>query len=192
MRAIDRFTASCESWYLLQSKFGIALATNETRSCTRGARGIKVTKKAHAAGARTAEMCLGRVSLWLASTRTKQVDCSMQAYATVIRKRMMRRLWQALLLAFAGFDAVLAAPPPDKAAWVWATTCMACHGTGGDASGASLRLKDLGAKKMHEQLLAFKTGTRPSTVMRQHTSGYSDDELLRIARVFETLDRSAR
>ena len=93
-----------------------------------------------------------------------------------------------LLFALVSATGAVAAPPEDREAWLWASACMACHGTGGEATGVALRLKGLSADLMLEKLLAFKTGEVPSTVMRQHVSGYSDAELRRIARAFAALD----
>ncbi len=89
----------------------------------------------------------------------------------------------ALLL---GASATHAQTPPtiDRQARVWAASCAACHGTGGQSVGG---IPPIGrnADAIYRALLEFKNNQRPAaTVMHQHTKGYTDDELRRIAAVF--------
>lgn len=75
-------------------------------------------------------------------------------------------------------------PSIDRQARAWAASCAACHGTGGQSTGG---IPPIGrdAEAVYRALLEFKNGQRPAaTVMHQHTKGYTDDELKRIAAVF--------
>ncbi len=61
-------------------------------------------------------------------------------------------------------------------------TCAACHGTNGAGSGNTLPLlagqpKDTLAASMR----AFKSGTRPATIMHQIAKGYTDAQIEEIA-----------
>lgn len=77
------------------------------------------------------------------------------------------------------------APSPDRQARVWAAACAACHGTDGHSQGELPALAGRKADDLLRALLEFKHNQRPAaTVMHQHTKGYSDDELRRIAAVF--------
>ena len=67
-----------------------------------------------------------------------------------------------------------------------AATCAACHGTDGRAvEGEALaRLAGRPADDTLTQLLAFRTGQRPATIMHQITRGYSQEQLEAVARYF--------
>jgi len=67
-----------------------------------------------------------------------------------------------------------------------AATCAACHGTDGHAvEGQALaRLAGRPADDTLTQLLAFRTGQRPATIMHQITRGYSQEQLEAVARYF--------
>ena len=67
-----------------------------------------------------------------------------------------------------------------------AATCAQCHGTDGRAvEGQSLvRLAGLPKDDTLTQLLAFRTGQRPATVMHQITRGYSPEQLDAVATYF--------
>lgn len=67
-----------------------------------------------------------------------------------------------------------------------AATCAACHGTDGRAAdGASVPgLAGQPREALETQLLAFKAGTRPSTVMQQLAKGYSDAQIRQLAAYF--------
>ena len=80
-----------------------------------------------------------------------------------------------------------APPSADFQAMLWASSCMACHGTDGQAEGTGLTIGNRPADKLVEMLRAFKSGQRQSTVMQQHVLGYSDEELQRIAQYFSRI-----
>lgn len=93
--------------------------------------------------------------------------------------------WTLGLTAFVG---VLAQPAErDFQAEVWATSCMACHGTDGKAQGVGIPLAGRSDADLAGHLIAFKNGQRLGTIMQKHAKGYSDDELKRIARYFASV-----
>lgn len=67
-----------------------------------------------------------------------------------------------------------------------AATCAHCHGTEGRAvqGEAMIRLAGLQEDFILSQLLAFRTGQRPATIMHQITRGYSQEQLAEVAKYF--------
>ena len=65
-----------------------------------------------------------------------------------------------------------------------AATCANCHGTTGQSVAPMPSLAGLPKDSIVSQMRDFRDGKRPATVMHQHTKGYTDDELRRIAAVF--------
>lgn len=71
-----------------------------------------------------------------------------------------------------------------------AATCANCHGTQGKGVGNALPpLAGMNKDAMLEQLKAFRSGTRPATIMHQLTKGYSDAQLEQIATYFSRQPR---
>jgi len=71
---------------------------------------------------------------------------------------------------------------------MYATTCFQCHGPEGKYAGGIIPpLAGYPASVMYKQLVDFKSGARPSTIMQRHVKGYSDEELKAIADYFATL-----
>lgn len=70
-----------------------------------------------------------------------------------------------------------------------AATCSHCHGTDGRAveGEAFARLAGRPADELLAQLLAFRNGQRPATVMQQIAKGYTPEQLESIARFFATV-----
>ncbi|MEW6727861.1 MAG: c-type cytochrome [Pseudomonadota bacterium] len=66
-------------------------------------------------------------------------------------------------------------------------TCFACHGDMGKGTATIPPLAGRSAESLYEQLIAFKTGKRPATVMDRHAKGYSDEELRAVAEYFASL-----
>lgn len=68
-----------------------------------------------------------------------------------------------------------------------AATCMSCHGPGGRSQGAIPSIagqnKDYFVKAMKD----FKSGARPSTIMKRHASGYTEAEYEALAAYFASL-----
>ena len=67
-----------------------------------------------------------------------------------------------------------------------AATCANCHGTNGKAVDGSSVGSLAGLDKSYHiaQMKAFKTGTRPATVMHQLSKGYSDAQIETLATYF--------
>ena len=67
-----------------------------------------------------------------------------------------------------------------------AASCANCHGTNGVATAGSSVVSLAGLDKAYTiaQMKAFKTGTRPATVMHQLSKGYSDAQIDVLATYF--------
>ncbi|BDI07891.1 c-type cytochrome [Sphaerotilus microaerophilus] len=67
-----------------------------------------------------------------------------------------------------------------------ASACAQCHGTEGQAvqGEALVRLAGLPQDYIISQLLAFRTGARPATIMHQITRGYSQEQLEELSKFF--------
>lgn len=67
-----------------------------------------------------------------------------------------------------------------------AASCAQCHGTDGHTPpGSAMRaLAGMPAPYLAEQMLAFKSGARPGTVMPQLAKGYSDAQIAQLAAYF--------
>ena len=72
----------------------------------------------------------------------------------------------------------------------WAAACTGCHGsdgrTGSAMDSAMLPLAGAPREPMLAQLLDFKSGRQPATVMQQLTRGYDDEQLRAIADHFSS------
>jgi cytochrome subunit of sulfide dehydrogenase len=67
-----------------------------------------------------------------------------------------------------------------------AATCANCHGTNGAVVSGSpvVGLAGMPKEYIAAQMIAFKTGTRPATVMHQLAKGYSDAQIVQLASFF--------
>ncbi len=67
-----------------------------------------------------------------------------------------------------------------------AATCAQCHGTDGHAVAGEAMVKLAGLPRQHllTQLMAFRTGQRPATIMHQITRGYSQEQLEELSTYF--------
>jgi len=65
-----------------------------------------------------------------------------------------------------------------------ASSCAACHGTNGHSVAGTPSLAGLDRIYFIEQMQQFQTGERPSTVMMQHATGYTDEEIRLLADFF--------
>jgi cytochrome subunit of sulfide dehydrogenase len=72
----------------------------------------------------------------------------------------------------------------ERNAAVLASACAACHGTQGHSVGGTPSLAGLDSMYFTEQMRMFKQGKRPSTVMMQHASGYTEEEIRLLAEYF--------
>jgi cytochrome subunit of sulfide dehydrogenase len=86
-----------------------------------------------------------------------------------VRIRML-----AMALVIATPACVFAAPPPGAA------SCLGCHAAAG-ADSPMLPLSSLKAEQIEAAMQAFRSGTRPSTVMDRIAKGFSDEEVRAIA-----------
>ncbi len=99
-----------------------------------------------------------------------------------------------VLLAVACAAALLAAAPPAVAQTALAptsgrtlaATCTGCHGTGGHSEGEIPSIAGKTETQLLQALQEFKTDRRPATVMNRHAKGFSDDELVAIAKEIAT------
>lgn len=99
-----------------------------------------------------------------------------------------RPLAAALALA-AGCGAALPAAAQDAQKLrtrALAATCAQCHGTDGHAveGQALVKLAGLPQDYLLSQLMAFRNGQRPATIMHQITRGYSQEQLETVAAYF--------
>ena len=69
-----------------------------------------------------------------------------------------------------------------------AATCFTCHGTDGrSVGGVPPSLAGQNRDYLLQQLMAYKAGKRPATIMHQHAKGYTDDQLALIAGYFASV-----
>jgi len=66
-------------------------------------------------------------------------------------------------------------------------TCVVCHGAQGRGTKTIPALAGRNADQTYATLLAYKSGSRPSTVMDRHAKGYSDEELRAVSDYFASL-----
>ena len=93
-------------------------------------------------------------------------------------------------IAFLGIMALCAAAPAfAQSADVsnLAASCASCHGAKNGGSGGVPGLRGKPQSVLAEQLRAFKTGTRPATVMTRFAKGYTDEEIAGLALHFSRL-----
>ena len=82
--------------------------------------------------------------------------------------------------------------PVDTHARNLAASCAACHGTNGNSVAGAPVLAGLDKTYFVDQMKAFKSGTRPATVMHQHAKGYSDEEFELFASFFSAQKHEAK
>lgn len=106
----------------------------------------------------------------------------------------MARRHASILLA--GLVAAAAAPAQTAAPLATrslAATCAACHGTDGQAVGGAgmASLRGLDRQYLRAQLVAFRDGSRPATVMHQIAKGYTPEQIDQLAAYFAALPKGA-
>jgi cytochrome c553 len=87
----------------------------------------------------------------------------------------------AVVLACPGMDAARAAEAPPGVA-----SCSGCHPANGNAGTPVPRLAGQDAGAIVAAMQAFRSGTRPATVMDRIAKGFSDEEVKAIAAWFMT------
>ena len=94
----------------------------------------------------------------------------------------------AALVASAPFSA--AAQALDTVGRNLAAPCAICHGTQGRAAtGDVISLAGLPRDHISSQMLAFRDGKRPATVMHQIARGYTDEQIAQLAAFFAAQKR---
>ena len=95
--------------------------------------------------------------------------------------RLLRIATAVGALAFATGAHAQAAPE------MLADTCAGCHGTDGSSNGpATPTIASLSVDYFVMSMKDYKSGKRPSTVMSRIAKGYSDDDIMAMAKVFQT------
>jgi sulfide dehydrogenase cytochrome subunit len=82
--------------------------------------------------------------------------------------------------------------PVDNHARNISASCAACHGTNGNSVGGAPVLAGLDKTYLVDQMKAFKSGSRPATLMNQHAKGYSDAEFELFASFFSSQKHIAK
>ena len=72
---------------------------------------------------------------------------------------------------------------------VLAASCAACHGTEGNSVGGTPVLAGLDRNYFLTQMLAFRSGILPSTVMHRHAKGLTETEIHQLADYFAAQPR---
>ena len=85
----------------------------------------------------------------------------------------------ALALMIAGADAQTPPPPSGR---TLAATCSGCHGPAGRSAGEIPSIFGRTEAQIVQAMQEFKTDRRPATVMNRHAKGFSDDEIVAIAK----------
>jgi cytochrome c553 len=70
-----------------------------------------------------------------------------------------------------------------------ASSCAACHGSNGNSASSTPTLAGLEAGYFTSQMLAFKDGSRPATVMHHHAKGLNKEEINQLAVYFSQQKR---
>lgn len=97
---------------------------------------------------------------------------------------------QKLALAAATFAALgwaLPAPAEQAVTPQVAQSCAGCHGQSGDGSGPILPLAGYDREDFLQTWEAFRSDTRPATIMGRIARGFSDDEIAELADYFSSL-----
>ena len=90
--------------------------------------------------------------------------------------------------ALLALPSIADATSDNKLAQRLAANCAACHGTAGVAVSHTLPpLAGQPRDNLISSMQAFKSGTRPSTVMQQLAKGYTDEQIALIAGYFSGL-----
>lgn len=78
----------------------------------------------------------------------------------------------------------LYAAQPDQASML-ANACAACHGPNGSSQGpATPSIAEISHDYFIDSMIAFKEGSRPSTVMQRIARGYTEQQILQMAAFF--------
>lgn len=86
------------------------------------------------------------------------------------------------ILSIAAEDIVLSVP--NLHIRTLAASCAACHGSNGNALAGNAVLAGMDKNIFITQMLAFKNGDKPATVMHRHAKGLQVDEINQLAEYF--------
>lgn len=89
-----------------------------------------------------------------------------------------------IVLCLLGFAVTTVSAQESRNVELLASSCAACHGTNGHSQGGLPSLA--GADKLYiiQQMMQFTSGERTSTVMKNHASGYTVEEIELMADFF--------
>jgi len=96
---------------------------------------------------------------------------------------------QSQTLAAPAPAAASAATPTPAQIRLWASTCMTCHGTHGQAQPGMASLAGMERDEMIRKMTDYKTGRTPATIMHHIARGFSDEQIAAIAGYFAALPR---
>ena len=77
----------------------------------------------------------------------------------------------AIMVAWTSSALAATSPPPGAA------SCSGCHSPRATATSPVARLNGRDAGELYADMVAFRDGSRPATVMTRIAKGFSDDEL---------------
>lgn len=97
-----------------------------------------------------------------------------------MHKKILMLLAASAALASAGASAV-------SHGELLASTCMSCHGPGGKSLGAIPSLAGLDKTYFVKSMQDFKSGARPSSIMKKHAAGYTQAEYEEMGEIFSKL-----
>lgn len=86
-----------------------------------------------------------------------------------------------LLVACAGLALTAGQALAVERAQMLADNCLSCH-SGGANNATIVNLTQYPASAIVSQMKAFKDGSRPSTVMMRHAKGYSEEDIVAMAK----------
>ncbi|HDY84281.1 hypothetical protein LCGC14_0887880 [marine sediment metagenome] len=89
-----------------------------------------------------------------------------------------------IVLCLLGFAGTTVHAEQTRNVELLASSCAACHGTNGHSVGGLPSLAGVDKLYIIEQMQQFVTGERKSTVMNQHASGYTAEEIELMADFF--------
>ena len=70
---------------------------------------------------------------------------------------------------------------------VIASTCMSCHGPGGNSVGAAPGIAGISKDRFVKSMQDYKSGKRTGTIMKKHAAGYTDAEFEAMGEYFASL-----
>ncbi|MDP7548095.1 MAG: c-type cytochrome [Alphaproteobacteria bacterium] len=96
----------------------------------------------------------------------------------------MKAIGWITILALAGVVLSGGARAQDQRGVIMANTCHSCHGTDGRSVGAMPSIAGKSADYIVDTLKKFRDGKKPSTVMARIAKGFSDAEIVALAKHF--------